>query len=189
MEIVKFAYNSNEEHRTEWPIVYRHFLAVYSLEEIESALRWLEYGGYFAQAGTFGIMSMLSEHMSFRILNDQGCAVYNRGRFSDEERKLFYRDEEPYAVFIAHQFIRDDEQLVEYIQKRVLSPIGMKLVSGRVDGLEEFRHTILKKIKECRFFLCLLTKRVELPSGEYASSLLSAHLVLDISELPPRSHY
>jgi hypothetical protein len=147
-------------------ILYRSLLSIYDYYNIENAITWLEIGNYFTRIFPFGMMG----GVVYLKLTDSGQKVVSRGCFPEEEHKLFYREVDPYAVFIAHQFSEDDEALVEYIKESVLKPVGLKLISGRVEGLEEFRHTILRKIKECRFFLCLLTKRVELPSGEYASS-------------------
>ena len=82
-----------------------------------------------------------------------------------------YQEEDPYAVFVAHQFNRDDTDLVTHIREKVLLPHGFTMLDGRADGLEEFRTSILEKIRRARFFLCLLTKRVELASGAFASSV------------------
>jgi hypothetical protein len=38
-------------------------------------------------------------------------------------------------------------------------------------SLEQFRVSILNKIRDSRFFICLLTKRVPLESGGYISSV------------------
>ena len=56
--------------------------------------------------------------------------VARTGKFPEEDKKLFYQEEDPYAVFIAHQFTRDDIALVEYVEKRVLTPIGLKLADS-----------------------------------------------------------
>lgn len=74
-------------------------------------------------------------------------------------------------MFIAHQFNPDDTALVTFIRDRILVPAGFELIDGRAERLEEFRTSILTKIKQARFFLCLLTKRIELASGAFASSV------------------
>jgi len=146
--------------------VYLILCYTYQIPDLDIAIRWLKYNELVEEKRAFD--NPFSN--SYLKLTTLGKDVVENGKFFLGLKERIYRDEDPYAVFIAHQFSRDDESLVSYIDKRVLNPIGLKLVSGRVDGLEEFRHTILKKIRECRFFLCLLTKRVELPSGQYASS-------------------
>jgi len=145
--------------------LYRPLLARYDLQDIDSAVRWLTLGGYLRSFG-FGITNQVTGYE----LTRKGCEVVERGQFPDEERKLFYR-ENPYAVFIAHQFNKDDQSLVRYIRDDLLKPRGFHVVSGRAMGLEQFRVSILNKIRDSRFFICLLTKRVPLESGGYISSV------------------
>jgi hypothetical protein len=128
-------------------------------------MRWLEFGGYV------GTNSATIRGPFWHSLTTKGCEVADSGRFSDEERKLLYQEEDPHTVFIAHQFNTDDTDIVSYIRDKVLVPNGFKVLDGRADGLEEFRTSILTKIRRARFFLCLLTKRQELTSGTYASSV------------------
>ena len=104
-------------------------------------------------------------------MTEKGKQVADQGGFDEEEKKLFYQSEDPYSVFVAHQFREDDQDIVDYIREKVLAPSGFKLLEGRVEGLEEFRQTVLSKIRRARFFLCLLTRRTALATGEYASSV------------------
>lgn len=94
--------------------LYRWLLGRYDLNCIDSSVRWLEYGKYVVKSWPIG---KLFYHV-FQI-TQTGKDVVMAGRFPKEDRKLFYRDEDPYSVFIAHQFSRDDESLVNYIEKRV----------------------------------------------------------------------
>ncbi len=145
--------------------IYRHLLPRYQLSDVDAAMRWLELGSYIAQS------SATIRGPFWRVLTDKGRAAADRGAVPEDDRKLLYRQEEPYAVFVAHQFNRDDSDLVAYIRERVLAPNGFRLSDGRADGLEEFRAAILAKIRQARFFVCLLTKRAALASGSFASSV------------------
>jgi len=128
-------------------------------------MRWLDLGDYFGTQG-FGILGP-----KLRFLTDKGRDVAISGNFPEDEKKLLYAGEDPYAVFIAQQFNKDDQDLVTYIRERVLEPRGFKATDGRVEGLEEFRNAILEKIQRSRFFVCLLTKRNSLASGNSVSSV------------------
>jgi hypothetical protein len=145
--------------------IYRTFLKDYSLEDIDTGMRWLKYGGYLSQT------SRTIRGPFWNVLTEKGKAVADQGAFDDEEKNLFYRLEDPYSVFVAHQFNKDDQDVVDYIRDTVLAPEGYKLLEGRAEGLEEFRQSILSKIQKGRFFICLLTKQTELVSGQYASSV------------------
>lgn len=148
--------------------IYRHLLGKYQLSYIDSAMRWLDLGNYIGKgsAGYAGLI--LSE---WYALTDKGREAADHGRFSDDERRLLYQEEDPYAVFVAYQFNNDDTDIVTYIRDKVLVPNGFKFLDGRVEGLEEFRTRILQNIRRARFFLCLLTKRLPLAPGTYASSV------------------
>lgn len=151
--------------------LYKGLLPRYSLEDLEAALRWLGYGEYVGifEKEAHGAGNQLSRTILIFIMF-YGHHVLTQDGFSEEDKILLHQQEQPYSVFIAHQFVPDDKELVDYIQDRVLKPVGLTLVSGKADGLEQFRDSILEKIRKCRFFLCLLTKRVQLSSGGYASS-------------------
>ena len=142
--------------------IYRHLLGKYQLSYIDSAMRWLELGIYIGKKGQGYGGIILAEWYS---LIDKGREAAGQGRFSDEERRLLYQEEDPYAVFVAYQFNKGDTDVVTYIRDRVLVPNGFKFLDGRVEGLEEFRTRILQNIRQARFFLCLLTKRLPLASG------------------------
>jgi hypothetical protein len=144
--------------------IYRHLLSRYDLAEIDAAMRWLELGQYIGRIE-------LEDTPLSRKLTDKGCEAADRNRIPEDEKKLLYQEQDPYAVFVAHQFNRDDSDLVAYLRDKVLVPNGLKLLDGRADGLEEFRMAILAKIRQARFFLCLLTKRTPLASGSFASSV------------------
>lgn len=146
--------------------IYRLLLPVHSLAELDTAMRWLDLSGYYSTSG-FGLPSGIS----WRVLTDKGREAADRNQFSEVERELFYQSEDPHAVFVAHQFNDDDKDLVSYLKERVLLPQGFRFLEGRVDDLQEFRVVILNKIRLARFFVCLLTKRTQLPSGTYASSV------------------
>lgn len=145
--------------------IYCDLLGRYKLSAIDDALRWLQLAGYINE----GSGSIRGPY--WRSLSDKGLAAVRARRLPEEDKKLLYQEEDPYAVFIAHQFNPDDAAVVKYIRERVLKPAGLTLLDGRADGLEDFRSSILAKIKRARFFLCLLTKRVELASGSFASSV------------------
>ena len=74
-------------------------------------------------------------------------------------------------MFLAHQFRDDDVDLKAHLVTTVLQPAGYSVVDGRADGMEQFRTAILSKIRVSRFFLCLLTRRAQLVTGGYASSV------------------
>jgi hypothetical protein len=148
--------------------IYRHLLSRYDLAEIDAAMRWLELGQYIGRIEWE--RTDLDNPLS-RKLTDKGCEAADRNRIPEDEKKLLYQEQDPYAVFVAHQFNRDDSDLVAYLRDRVLIPNGLKLLDGRAEGLEEFRTAILVKIRQARFFLCLLTKRTQLVSGSFASSV------------------
>jgi len=145
--------------------IYRHLLKEHSLEGIDTGMRWLKYGGYLSKG------SRTIRGPFWNALTEKGKIVADKGEFDVEEKKLFYQAEDPHSVFVAHQFNKNDQDIVEYIRDKVLYPNGFKLLEGRVEGLEDFRLTILSKIRRARFFLCLLTRRTELATGEYASSV------------------
>jgi hypothetical protein len=148
--------------------IYRHLLSRYDLAEIDAAMRWLELGQYI---GCIEWERTDFDNPLSRKLTDKGCEAADRNRIPEDEKKLLYQEQDPYAVFVAHQFNRDDSDLVAYLRDRVLIPNGLKLLDGRAEGLEEFRTAILVKIRQARFFLCLLTKRTQLVSGSFASSV------------------
>ena len=52
-----------------------------------------------------------------------------------------------------------------------MEPEGFKVYEGNAEGLEQFRDSILNKIRDSRFFLCLLTKRIRLKLGGFVSSV------------------
>lgn len=149
--------------------LYRLLLVDYDLADIDAALRWLELGGYLGKTSPMGMVSAVAG-LYVHVLTDKGRDVARSGQFSEAERNLFYQ-EDPYAVFVAHQFNEDDEELALYIEKELLVPNGFRPVYGKAEGLEEFRASILRQIKDARFFLCLLTKRTRLDSGQFTSSV------------------
>jgi hypothetical protein len=145
--------------------IYRNLLAKYSLEDIDAAMRWLELGQYVGKG------SATLRGPFWHSLTETGKAAADRGGFTDDEKRLLYQEQDPKAVFIAHQFNKDDSDLVKYISGKVLEPLGFTMLDGRADGLEEFRTAVLTKMRRARFFLCLLTKRQELASGSFVSSV------------------
>jgi hypothetical protein len=145
--------------------IYRHLLGRYQLADIDTAMRWLESCDYIRKC------EWVHPALSWYDLTDKGREVADRGEVSDEEKRLLYPQEDPYAIFVAYQFNRDDTDLVTYIREEILLPHGFTMLDGRADGLEEFRASILEKIRRARFFLCLLTRCVELASGTFASSV------------------
>jgi hypothetical protein len=147
--------------------LYRNFLRLYPIELIDSAIRWLEYGGYLSTTYPSGILSKTYIH----VLTNKALAVAQNKAFANEEKEFFYGQEDPYSVFLAHQFRKEDEGLVHYLKEKVLIPEGFSILDGRVDGLDEFRSEILKKIEKSRYFICLLTRKSELTAGTYASSV------------------
>lgn len=144
--------------------LYQMLLPKYDLQEIDTAVRWLQLGQYIGRT-EWGLRGP----WVYKLL-EKGTEVVQNGRFREEDLELLYRIN-PYTVFVAHQFSNDDQEIVDYIRMRLLEPKGLILRDGRADGLEEFRHTILKKIRDSRYFLCLLTKRASLDSGTFVSSV------------------
>lgn len=144
--------------------LFRPLLSRYNLHAIEASIRWLQLGVFLSKTkwGLFGSW--------VHTLTDSGRAVADAGAFPEKDRELFYRID-PYAVFVAHQFNLDDQDLVEYIREEVLEPNGFVVLEGRAEGVEEFRHAILTKIQKARFFVCLLTQRATLESGAFVSSV------------------
>jgi hypothetical protein len=135
------------------------------MAEIDAAIRWLQYGQYIGES------SATIRGPFWRELTQKGRDAAIAGRLPENDRPLLYQEQQPHQVFVAHQFNTDDTALVSYIRERVLAPAGFELVDGRAEGLEDFRTSILTKIKRARYFLCLLTKRIELSSGTFASSV------------------
>jgi len=144
--------------------LYRPLLAMYDLNNIEAAIRWLQLGKFLGRT-EWGLRGPWAF-----TLTEKGVRAAKEGRFPDEDRKLLYQVE-PYQVFIAHQFNTDDEELVRYLREDILRPAGYAAVDGRAEGLEEFRQAILNKMSRARFFLCLLTRRSELVTGTFVSSV------------------
>jgi len=48
---------------------------------------------------------------------------------------------------------------------------GFSATDGKVDGLDAFRGEIIRKIRDARLFVCLLTTREPLHDGSFASSV------------------
>ncbi len=138
----------------------------YRIPDIDMALRWLRYNMYIEERWSFNSVFCTA----YPRLTDWGISVVANGHFHEEVRKSFHQHEEPYAVFLARQFRDEDDYLADYIRDDILKPVGLTLVDGKAEGTEKFRASILDKIKKCRFFLCLLTKREVLQSGEFTSS-------------------
>ena len=152
------------EHALPTGDVYRYLLPRYSLAEIETAIRWLELGGYISYSG-YGFAPRMAMQ-----LTDKGVQLAENGRLEGQERELVYQ-EDPYAAFVARQFRDDDYLLFKYLEQGVLAPLGIQALDGRVDGIEAFRGEILRKIRCSRFFICLLTRREQLVNGKFASSV------------------
>ncbi len=155
----------NQEHAASPGDLYRSLLAQYSLSTIDSALRWLDLCGYLFE------FNLSLVNVRCYVLTSKGLCAAAEGRIDEADRPLIYQQEEPYAVFVAHQFNEDDTEIVEFIRDRILTPSGFSMLEGRAEGLEEFRQSIIERIRRSRFFLCLLTGRSKLESGGYASSV------------------
>jgi hypothetical protein len=145
--------------------IYPALLSRFSLSEIDSAVRWLEYCGYVKER------SASIRGPFFYSLTDKGLESARVGRIPDEDRRLLYQEQEPYSVFVAHQFSEDDTELVAYLRDHLLVPGGFAVLEGRAEGLEQFRDAIVQKIRKARFFICLLTGHVKLARGGLASSV------------------
>jgi hypothetical protein len=117
----------------------------YELSDVDAAIRWLYLGEYLTKT-QFGARGPW-----LHVLTEKGISVATSGCFSADERKLFYL-EEPYQVFLAHQFRPEDEEIEEYLRRNVLLPAGYSVVDGKAEGLEQFRSAILSKIHKARFF-------------------------------------
>ena len=158
-----FSRQSEEHNALHESDLIRPLLSKYELTEIETAVRWLVLGKYIDR------IELTSRGPWVYALTEKGIAVATAGRFSDDERSLFYL-EEPYQIFLAHQF-RPDDLALEASLRTELEVAGYTVVDGKVDGLEPLRHAILTKIKKSRFFLCLLTRRAQLNTGGHVSSV------------------
>lgn len=145
--------------------VYRKMLPKYSLSDVDTAIRWLEIGAYIIYSGLGLIAPRQVMHLS-----GKGIRLAEMGRLEDGDRRLVYQ-ENPYAAFIARQFSDEDLPLFYYLQKSVLRPLGIEALDGQVDGIEAFRGEILRKIRNARFFICILTHRKQLLEGRFASSV------------------
>lgn len=144
--------------------VIQRLLPTYGLADIEAAITWLEIGAYVGKRG-WGFMALV-----MLFLTDKGIAFADAGRLDAAGRALLYQ-EDPYAAFVARQFAAEDDELFAFLAERVLAPLGIKALDGRVDGIEAFRGEILRKIRLARFFVCILTRRAELRDGTFASSV------------------
>ena len=154
---------SDELHALPDSSLVRPLLLKYDIAEIDTAIRWLQLGEYLGRT-QWGIQGPWVHK-----LTEKGVIAATSGGFSEDERRLFYLVE-PHQVFLAHQFRPEDAELEAAIRKD-FAAAGFSVVDGKVDGLEEFRHAILAKIRKSRFFLCLLTHRSKLAVGSYASSV------------------
>jgi hypothetical protein len=63
--------------------LYRTLLSTYPLQEIDSAVRWLELGGYLGKTYPAGVI----REWFFYHLTDKAVVVANEGRFSDDEHR------------------------------------------------------------------------------------------------------
>jgi hypothetical protein len=154
---------SEEKHALSDRDLVRPLLAKYELADVDAALRWLQLGDYIGRT-EWGLRGPW-----VHVLTPKGIIVADVARFPDEDRTMFYR-EEPHQVFLAHQFREEDADFEKKIRD-TLGRAGYSVVDGRVDGLEQFRHAILAKIRKSRFFLCLLPHRSRLDDGGYVSSV------------------
>jgi hypothetical protein len=143
----------------------RYLLPKYSLADIETAIRWLEIGEYVTPIGQGVILPRAP-----LSLTPKGVAFADTGRLEPAERDFVYQ-ENPYAPFVARQFAPADDELFAFLKDNVLTPIGVKCFDGQVDGIEAFRGEILRKIRLARFFVCVLTHRLQLQNGRFASSV------------------
>ena len=156
---------STKENASAESDLIRPLMAHYELSDIDAAIRWLRLGGYLGETYPFGRLGPF-----LYVLSKKGAEAARRRAFPEEDRRTFYHVD-PHSVFIAHQFNADDEELVQYIRGELLEKNGFTVLEGKADGLEEFRHAIMSKIRKARFFLCLLTKHSALESGLYVSSV------------------
>lgn len=151
------------EHALPFNDVYRELLPQYSLLDVDTTIRWLEIGNYTGYSGS-GIIRQ------YMFLTPKGIRLAETKQLEDDDRQLIYQ-ENPYAAFVARQFRNDDLPLFTYLRESVLRPIGIEAIDGSVDGIEAFRAEILRKIRDSRFFICILTCRKELVEGGFASSV------------------
>jgi hypothetical protein len=158
-------HESTHENAMATATLYSHLLGRYDLAALDAAVRWLELTAHLGQTRIGGAHGLV-----LHTLTDKALEVAGTGHFAPPDRELLYQAD-PYGVFIAHQFNQDDDAMVGHLKTRVLEPAGFYPSDGRADGLEEFRTGILRKIMDARFFVCLLTRREELASGGYVSSL------------------
>lgn len=145
--------------------VLRSLLSKYGLADAEATVRWLEIGEYVGYSG-WGLIAP----KQLMVLTDKGVQLAESGRLEAHELEMVYR-EDPYSVFVARQFRDQDSDLFSHLRDEVLRPIGLVAIDGNVDGIEAFRGEILRKISLARYFVCLLTRRAELASGGFASSV------------------
>jgi len=142
---------SVQEHKVthalrEAPLI-RPLLARYDLADVTAAIRWLALGEYVGQTrwGVGGLWVY--------TLTPKGLSAASKKSFGDD-RRFLYQDL-PYQVFLAHQFRDEDADLEVHLVARVLQPAGYAVVDGRADGMEQFRTSILAKIRASRSsFVC-----------------------------------
>lgn len=146
--------------------LYRRLLSKYSLGLIDDTLRWLELSGYL---GRSGVGLMMTAGLWAYSLTEKGHTYAVSGNLPDADMKLLY-SEEPYRVFIARQFRNEDDLLFTQISE-ALRQNGFSATDGKVDGLDAFRGEIIRKIRDARLFVCLLTTREPLHDGSFASSV------------------
>lgn len=156
---------SAEEHSMPPGMLTRSLLKDYSLSDADAIIRWLEIGGYVSYIG-WG----LAAPKQLISLTELGVKLARANGLDDAERQFVYR-EDPYSVFVARQFRVEDLHLFEYLRDDVLRPLGMTALDGTVDGIEAFRGEIIRKIAKARYFVCVLTRRAELKTSGFASSV------------------
>ncbi|MFO0901009.1 MAG: hypothetical protein U0836_26570 [Pirellulales bacterium] len=140
-------------------------LSRHSYEDIVATVEFLESCEYLGRT-EFGLRGP----WCYTLLG-KGRLVADAGSFTPEERTTFYGGVTPLSVFVAYQFNEGDSQLFRYLKEDLLEKTGFSVVDGRAEGLEDFRTSILDKIRRCQFFLCLLTKRGQLSGGGHVSSV------------------
>ncbi len=157
---------SLEKHAAQESTIYREMMKYYSLAKIKSSLFWLNQLGFFNISYPSGFLSK----QWFYRLSQKGVLVAEMGEFSKEEKICFYQAEDPYQVFVAHQFNAHDQNYVNFLSAEVLSP-NFRMVDGKVEGLDDFRSEIMGKIRRSRFFVCFVTGRSGLVHGGSVSSV------------------
>jgi hypothetical protein len=72
------------------------------------------------------------------------------------------------AIFLSHSFRSEDRDLAAAVEA-VIDSYGIRVLTGRHLGGEQFNPQIQSRIQECNGLIALLTPRTPLPNGRFAA--------------------